>query len=1364
MKYFVARTCTVVGESAEEAGTERRPTFATEPESRPLESFRGESAYVLLGPPGSGKTTAFKLEADSEGVEPITARDFRKLGPSPEWDGQSLYIDGLDETRAGSDDGRTPFDDIRGRLRDLRHPRFRLSCREADWFGANDRERLKVVAPDGKLRVLRLDPLSDEGIRESLARNLEVDDPEGFVHKARERGIDGLLANPLNLKMLAEAVAGGPWPRTRTETFDLACRKLVAEKNPEHEIASGSAADIEALLDAAGFLCALLLLAGRAGVTLPGTEPDADHPELGDVPRADRQTLARAVRTKLFTSSGEERLVPVHRQLAEFLAARRLAGLINDGLPTRRVLSLMTGFDGGIVSELRGLAAWLAARSTPARPDIVERYPLGTVLHGDVRDFSVSEKRLVLQALRAAMSRNPWMVNHDGVPERLGSLAGRDLEDDFRRALEDPRRDEAQESWVRLIIEAVRAGEPMPELAESLMAVARDESWPTMVRCAAVVAYVRTETDEARRSSTLRVLLDDVYGGTVLGRDDDLLGTLLTQLYPGELIEPELAGYLQLLRRPSGTRYDVFWNRVIKDSTPSQRLQLLDELRGPIRRLRVQHGHDAAIVTHVADAPVRLFRALIEHSPELLTRKRRTFWLDFAAWRGRPGPDHAQFFRTWLSEHPEVQKEIIEDAASRCPHQNRLRRCMWDAKRSLFRATLPTDYGIWCADQALSARNAKVANWFAREAAVFVQPNDGEWAGQSDEIARKLSRDARLAHVFEKRLTEIDEQRHANRLAARPPAFPTPDDGRFDGNRDLVRSNAKALRENVCPPSLLHHLAVAYLGGFSDVRGDTPAERLQCLLGPDDDLVSAAYAGLRGAIHRTDLPAWTEVSRLAAEDRTHLLARPFMVGMEVRSLTTESAQFNLGEQRMRLALAIQLALPRFRRVRRLEGPAGWLLRCLERDPATIAEVWVHCVRARLRNGKIWQEDLRHLAHEPGFVRLARLASVQLLETFPVRCRTDQLTVLRSLLATAMVHGDRARLAELIETKLGYKSMNSGQRVHWLTAGFCMRPDAYGGRLESYVSGNTRRIRRLLQTGMSIWSASDEMWEVAFVARLALLIGPYAVASPGVGVLYQITPPIEADQLFRKLLDRLSQNGTPAATKALESLATDDRLANYHTLILDRLHRQRSVRREAGFAHPRLERVARVLDNGHPASATDLWALTVDMLNQVARRARHGATSDWRQYWNVDRHNRPEGSRPENACRDTLLSDLQRELTPLGVDAAKEGSYANDKRADIRVTFGGFNVPIEIKRSCHRDWWSGIKTQLIAQYARDPGAEGHGIYLVFWFGEADGCRPVPASGRRPKSPDDLRQALLDSLSPSERRKIAVRVIDVSKPVA
>ena len=53
----------------------------------------------------------------------------------------------------------------------------------------------------------------------------------------------------------------------------------------------------------------------------------------------------------------------------------------------------------------------------------------------------------------------------------------------------------------------------------------------------------------------------------------------------------------------------------------------------------------------------------------------------------------------------------------------------------------------------------------------------------------------------------------------------------------------------------------------------------------------------------------------------------------------------------------------------------------------------------------------------------------------------------------------------------------------------------------------------------------------------------------------------------------------------------------------------------------------------------------------------------------------------------------------------EGVYANDGRSDIRVSFAGLNVPVEIKRSCHDDLWTAVHDQLIAQYTRGPGVYG-----------------------------------------------------------
>ena len=150
-----------------------------QPASAPLKEYREVPAYVLLGDPGAGKTTAFEMECEAlaDGACPIDARDFVMFDPGdhPEWRGKTLFIDALDEVRAGSHDARTPFDAIRGRLDKLGRPRFRLSCREADWLGENDRNRLASVVPhDSHVTVLRLDPLARADVERILAARTDI--------------------------------------------------------------------------------------------------------------------------------------------------------------------------------------------------------------------------------------------------------------------------------------------------------------------------------------------------------------------------------------------------------------------------------------------------------------------------------------------------------------------------------------------------------------------------------------------------------------------------------------------------------------------------------------------------------------------------------------------------------------------------------------------------------------------------------------------------------------------------------------------------------------------------------------------------------------------------------------------------------------------------------------------------------------------------------------------------------------------------------------------------------------------------------------------------------------------------------------
>ena len=107
-------------------------------------------------------------------------------------------------------------------------------------------------------------------------------------------------------------------------------------------------------------------------------------------------------------------------------------------------------------------------------------------------------------------------------------------------------------------------------------------------------------------------------------------------------------------------------------------------------------------------------------------------------------------------------------------------------------------------------------------------------------------------------------------------------------------------------------------------------------------------------------------------------------------------------------------------------------------------------------------------------------------------------------------------------------------------------------------------------------------------------------------------------------------------------------------------------------------------------------------------------------------------------------------------------YASDKRSDIRINVacGGFQVPVEIKKSANPALWDAPRSQLIERYTREPATDGYGIYMVLWFG-TEHVRRAPA-GARPASASELRHCLQSTLSEDEARKISVVVVDVTPP--
>ena len=454
---------------------------------------------------------------------------------------------------------------------------------------------------------------------------------------------------------------------------------------------------------------------------------------------------------------------------------------------------------------------------------------------------------------------------------------------------------------------------------------------------------------------------------------------------------------------------------------------------------------------------------------------------------------------------------------------------------------------------------------------------------------------------------------------------------------------------------------------------------------------------------------------------------------------------------------------------------NWYRELVEKYPQTVASVLLSFARTELLMGRENVSGLWDLTHDAGHAELARLVVPALLRGFPVRRRVRQLPNLTRLLWAARQHVDRDELIEILEKKLAAKSMLVKQRVHWLAAGVVTAPDAYTDRLANFIDGKERLARQLARF---LWSEHPAVFRPAELPPRALevLIGQSGAAFS----IYDLVDrpdhgrrrtmgrhnaqPESTLWNLAELIECLAASPAPEAGDSLRRLADDETLSRWRHHLRTAADRQAAVARDASCERPDLDRIRATLNNDAPANAADLAALALHRIEEVACSIRHANTNDWSQYWNQDSHGRPTDSKPENACRDALLSQLRQRL-PAEVGAQPEGQYAASRRADIRLSCLGFHVPIEIKKQSHRDLYRAVRDQLVAGYAQDPATGGHGIFLALWFGDPDQA-PPEQTGKRPGSPEELQQkleaGLALQLTPEQQRKISVRVIDVSRP--
>ena len=1322
-----------------------------------FDAYRTHPAFAVLAEPGAGKTQLFVHEAEASGGFYVTARNFTLCDAAMIAE-RTVFIDGLDERRAAGG-GVRALDEIREHLVRLGKPSFRLSCREADWLGESDVKALAFVAPGGQLAVLHLQPLNDAEIAQLLMHH-GVKNTEAFVAKAESHNLGALLRNPQTLLMLAKAVSQG-WPRSRAEVFERGCRELVLERNEEHRAAAvGQDVPERVLLQAVGYLCAIMLLSGKRAYRRGAASvlhPTDDQIALSEVANSTGLPLEQALKTNLFVHAGvgdDADRMPLHRSVAEYLAGSYLAERIeHHGLSVRRVLAACTGEDGGVVADLRGLCAWLAATSTTARSALIDSDSLGLVLYGDVGAFSIHDKRRLLASLKREAERYPGFRSEDRAVAPFGALATKNMQATLAAALNEPVKTDADQIFLDCVLDAIQYGDAMPALVPRLRAIAQDARYWERVRLTAIEAIERISPNPTK---DLKALLKKVHEGIVKDPEDQLLAHLLHRLYPAGHISA--ASVLDYLHPPKNENligdYYHFWTPDLVEATPPADLPILLEEVIARRPLFKRLGDSILLRSLMGE----VLAATLEARGDSVDDAKLFHWLSLgrdSEHLDRLDDDEKKRISGWLTARPDRYKAIVRTAVEHCRGPS-LARDIRLVIPPIYAAREPIDMVEWYLEIAATESEPLIAEYYFSQGMFALMRREGGVLRERflETAGSWVAKYAKFASWYEPLVScplhSHDrehwqyEQERKQKAASRAADIVAP-----------VRTAEAEVLAGTALPSLMHQLSWAYKGRYYESRGDRPDERLSNFLGADAQLVEVVKTGLSRVLDRGDLPSLAEIIAVQYKGKGgkyHYLREPALVGMEIRHNASPGTALALPQDLLERLCAFHLTLGAS------EEPA-WLPALLKERPEVMSAALVPYIQRSVSSGREHVSGVWALGHDPSYAGVARLAAFPLLDGFPARTAPGIVDrILVPLMYAALQHLRPDALRAKVASNLAIRSLDPHQRLAWLACGLLLEPTKYLKRLVSFVgTSRARRMELSAFLAAQVHNRSpnpskliEQLPEDALEALIRLL----APGASGSLLSY------DHSGLVQHIINSLETKRTLTALNRLDALVSGSKLSRWHNYFRAAMNSIRVERRKLSLEVLTPKGASGLPTDDRPASAGVLAAVTADSLRDLAYRIRNDQTADYKQYW--------DGGRPrvENDCRDVLLSQLRQRLARYGAEgthAAKEGHVAHEQRADIMVTFGSkFEIPLEAKREDYRKngetIWTAIRSQLAERYVIYPNAHGNGIYLVFWFG-----RGVPRSpnGAKPKAPAELEDALRALLTPADGR-IEVVVVDCSLP--
>ena len=1337
----------------------------------PLSEWRCLDAYVLLGEPGSGKTTAFMHEvAQLKGQAVfVTARDFLTIGPPSGWRDEILFIDALDERRGSMPSATGPLDGIRRQLKELGMPKFRLACREADWIvgGASD---LKAVVPSGNVKELWLNPFSEADIRMMLDshRPHKVKNVDEFFEKAQLRRLTPLLHNPLLLNLLVEAVNKSDWPESRSETYELACEKMALEHNADHRRSVGFCVrPVEECLAIAGKLCAILLLSDAQYLTLDPTDLGSDAVRLSELsPSFDvsPEYILHVANSKLFVVEGENRF-PRHRTISEYLAGRSLAEHIeNRGLPVQRVLALMMAADGAVVDSLRGLYGWLALHCSSARELLVGTDPLGLILYGDVRPFSIAEKIWVLEALKNEASKFPWFRSENWESHPFGALGSADMYQVFTDMLRNKSRSLSHQAALNCVLDAIEYGDEMPHLVPDLLGILRDTTYTSAIRQSALTAWVGNIKSPANQGLQL---LDGIEKGDIADEDDELCAVLLSALFPDHLPAVVALQHLHPRKNPDliGS-YRMFWSIDFPRRTKTTELEIvLDQFASKFSLARKNDELDLQFDDVRNVAHKCLIRGIKELGDDIPDSKLYQ-WLGICLnsyGSTIASEDGSTEIVRWLESRPERMKGIYQYGSSTLSiRQAEETIGLWKVVAHLCNAQRPGDWYFWLLEQAALTQNPALAKAWLIEATHHAMRSDHQNPSLLtlevvEDRIRAVEASFPSAGNWILEVTSWPLDHWEGREHRRKIESSRENELEKEKRRVSVHSELSEIFAGIASFRRMGEIARAYRKQYTNIHGETALERVCDYLVISEADGMQAIEGIKGVLNRTDLPCAERIEALHLVNRHSLIDAACLLAAELSYEEDPKCVASWTDSLVQTLAAFHLIGGRGEKV-------DWFgAMCLSHKSAlfpVFQRIGMHYLVDVSYPSLIAPQ---YFAGIDGCGTLIKELLVSFIEAIPAVPSEGQLRILKGgLIPGAKGHLSTTELQKLINARLAEPNLSVEFRSIFLVTGLFVSPEMHLAELLKLARTSPESVPEIRAVFSEQSSETEKLAEQSpgSVGAIAECLAELAVATGEPTVVEDDSPFGGRSRVIQQLTNQLSMISDSAAGRELLRLRRLKVTEHWAIHLEWCIRKQARLSRLANFKSPSIGAVVKFMRNGSPANSRDMASLFIDQLGWLAKRIRFEETNQLSLFWTHGKDHRPR-SKVENDCRDVLQALLRALMLQVGVQVEKESYAAGDKRTDLQLSTVSDGerviVPIEIKKDDHPEVWTAWKGQLESRYMANPAAQQTGVYIVLWFGERPKTSPTKV---RPHSAQHMADLLSAEIPEDRRGHVLGLVVDLS----